>query len=63
MTLHLVRTTPPPPAAIAPADWVAHRDATGWHLAAHGDPPGSPGPLDHAGLAALVLAAARTITW
>jgi hypothetical protein len=63
MTLHLVRTTPPPPAAIAPTDWVAHRAPTGWHLATHGDPPLPPGPLDHAGLATLVLAAARTITW
>ena len=63
MTLHLARTSPPPAAALDPGDWIATRDGGRWRLEPHGAPPLPPGPLDHAGLARLVLAAARTVAW
>jgi hypothetical protein len=64
--LHLVRTdTAPPAAAVAATDWIVYRTASGgaWRLRAHGHPPLPSGPLDHADLARLVLAADRTVTW
>jgi hypothetical protein len=64
--LHLVRSdTSPPGAAVAATDWIVYRTAIGgaWRLLAHGHPPLPPGPIDHAALARLVLAADRTVTW
>ena len=64
MTLHLVRTpVEPPAAAVADDDWIVYRQSDRWHLADRGAPPVPAGPVDHAQLATLVLAADRTVTW
>jgi hypothetical protein len=64
MTLHLVRgPATPPPGAVADDDWIVYRQSDHWRLAARGAPPVSAGPVDHAQLAHLVLAADRAITW
>jgi hypothetical protein len=62
--LHLIRTADRPPAgAVADGDWIVYRQSDRWRLDAHGDPPIPTGPVDHAQLAHLVLAAGRTLTW
>lgn len=62
--LHLVRAATVPPAALADPDWIVYRTpGAGWRLDPHGAPPRPAGPIDHAALADLVLAADRVVTW
>lgn len=61
MTLHLIRRAGPPAAVLADRDWVVYLQPL--RLAAHGQPPQPPGPIDHDALLALCFAADRVITW
>lgn len=62
--LHLVRTGAAPTAAVADTDWIVYRTPdSAWRLDPHGAPPCPAGPIDHAALATLVLAADRVVTW
>jgi hypothetical protein len=64
VTLHLVRAPATRPAlGVEAGDWIATRTAAGWTLAPEGAPPAPAGPIDHATLARLVLAADRVLTW
>ena len=58
--LHLVRTEPPA-GVVAERDWVVYLQTM--ELAARGEPPSPPGPIDHAQLVALVFAADLVVTW
>lgn len=58
--LHVVRT-PPPDGAVADRDWVVYLPAL--ELAARGEPPLPPGPIDHGQLVTLVFAADLVVTW
>jgi hypothetical protein len=60
--VHVARTGESPPlAALADRDWLVYLEPL--RLAAHGQPPYSPGPIDHDQLVALVFAADLVITW
>ena len=58
--LHLVRAEAPPD-VVAERDWVVYLSTM--ELAARGEPPLSPGRLDHDQLVVLVFAADLVITW
>jgi hypothetical protein len=58
--LHLVRAGGRPD-VISDRDWVVYLDPL--QLAARGEPPLPPGPIDHEQLVALVFAADLVVTW
>ena len=58
--LHLVRDGARPD-VIADGDWVVYLDPL--QLAARGEPPIPPGPIDHEQLVALAFAADHVVTW
>jgi hypothetical protein len=58
--LHLVRGDSPPE-PVADRDWVVYLDPP--RLAAHGEPPLPPGPIDHEQLVSLGFAADLVVTW
>lgn len=57
--LHVVRDGEP--AVLDERDWVVYLPEM--TLAAHGEPPLPPGPIDHAQLVTLVFAADLVVTW
>ena len=59
--LHLVRSSPPPPALVADRDWVVYLPRM--ELAANGAPPLPAGAIDHDQLVELTFAADRVVTW
>ncbi len=63
--LHLVRPDAVP-AVLAEPDWVVYLSpdpALGMRLAPRGEPPISPGPIDHDQLVVLSFAADLVVTW
>jgi hypothetical protein len=58
-TLHVVRSGEPP--VLDDHDWVVYLQPM--QLAARGEPPIAPGPIDHEQLVLLVFAADRVVTW
>ena len=57
--LHLVRRGEPP--ILDDRDWVVY--LPDMRLAEHGAPPLPPGPIDHAQLVRLIVAADLVVTW
>jgi hypothetical protein len=60
-SLHLVRVEPPSSRVVADGDWVVYLQTM--DLATQGEPPISPGPIDHDQLVDLITRADRVITW
>ncbi len=57
--LHLVRTGEPP--LLDDTDWVVYLPIM--QLAPHGEPPLTPGSIDHDQLVTLIFAADLVVTW
>lgn len=58
--LHLVRAEPPM-GVVAERDWVVYLQ--NMELAARGEPPAPPGPIDHVQLVHLIFAADLVVAW
>jgi hypothetical protein len=59
--LHLFRGDARPDEAVAERDWVVYLQTM--ELAPRGEPPVSPGRIDHDQLVALLFAADLVVTW